>query len=282
MLSNKGPYGMSTLSSPLELQQAGKEIAVDSTSPDMVAALSEMGFINRLYDPLANQHATEQLGSLRSAWRKSGNTVVFTQGVFDMFHLNHSALLLYSKMSAVPYHYDAHESGSWQALSAEEQFGYTVHALSSGAIRQVVSIDGNAHVSARKNNDPEKPSSRPILHWETRARDVMLASAAVDGITARFLVDAVTMHDKIRPELADTPHASITDIASFVDPDIWAIHSDSPQIIAALENDIDGRFSRIQPVILPNRGPYEDGLAGEISTSSIIARTMGGIMLDKA
>lgn len=273
---------MSKPSGSLEIKQGGNKIAVDSTSPDIVAALSEMGFVNRLYDPLKNPNATESLASLREAWRQGGNTVVFTQGVFDIFHLNHGALLLYSKISAVPYHYNAHESGSWQQLSAAEQYGYTVNALSSGAIRQVVSIDGNEHVSARKNSDPTKPSSRPILHWETRARETMQASAAVDGMTTRFLVDAVTMHDKIRPELAGTPHATITDIASFVDPDVWAIHSDSPQIIAALENDVDGRFNGIQPVILPNRGPYEDGFAGEISTSSIIARTMGGIMLDRA
>lgn len=273
---------MSTQSGSLELQQHGTDIAVDSTSPDMVAMLSEMGFINRLYDPLANPQATERLGALREAWRQNGDTVVFTQGVFDMFHLNHSALLLYSKMSAVPYHFNANEVGAWQDLSAEQQYDYTVHALSAGAIKQVVSIDGNAHVSARKNNNPDKPSTRPILHWETRARDVMLASAAVDGMTSRFLVDAVTMHDKVRPELIGTPHATISDIARYVGPDVWAIHSDSPQIISALENDVDGWFSGIQPVFLPNRGPYEDGFAGEISTSSIIQRTVGGILLDRA
>ncbi len=282
MLSNERRYGMSILSGSLELQEGSKEIVVDSSSPELVATLSEIGFVNRLHDPLMNPHATERLGTHRDAWRQNGNTVVFTQGVFDMFHLNHSALLLYAKMSAVPFHYNAHETGSWEELTAEQQFGYTIQSITSGAIRQIVSIDGNAHVSARKNSDPDKPSSRPILHWETRARDVLLASAAVDGMTPNFLADSVTMHDKVRPELVGTPHASITDIASFVSPDVWAIHSDSPQIIAALENDVEGRFSGIQPVILQNRGPYEDGFAGEISTSSIIQRTIGGIMVGRA
>lgn len=272
---------MSIQSSPLEQPKGGAALSLDATSKEMVARISEVTFVNRLHDPLANPLASERLRAQREAWRQNGQTVVLTQGVFDMFHLNHNALLLYSRISAVPYHYNAHENCAWGELSPEDQFAYTVHALSSGVIKQIVSIDGNAHVSARKNNDPSKPSTRPIFHWETRARGVLLASAAVDGMTPQFLADSVTMHDKIRPELAGTPHASIEDMALFVEPDVWAIHADSPRIISALENDFEGRFNHLQSVVLPNRGPYEDGLAGELSTSSIIARTAGGVVLER-
>jgi hypothetical protein len=274
---------MSTSANPYELGSGSREFLYDETPREVVAALCEFNFSGRLFNPLDNPLASEQLRAQREDWRQSGHTVVFTQGVFDLFHINHGALLQYSRLSAVPFHYDthdAHTSGvSWRDLSPELQQQYREYALSSGLIKQVVSVDGTQHVSARKNGDTSKPGARPTLDWDTRVRDILLASSAVDGITPRFLVDAATMHDKIRPELAGTPHGTITDIASFLDPDVWAIHVDSPQIISALKEDVDGRFNRIQPVILTNRGPYSDRLVGDISTSSIVERAMGASLL---
>lgn len=277
---------MSATVQPFELGNGGSELVYDTTPREVVAVLCEVNFANRLFDPLTNPFASEQLQEQREVWRQSGHTVVFTQGVFDLFHLNHGALLQYSRISAVPFHYDRHEASrtgiTWQELSQQQKLEFTVHALSSGSIRQIVSIDGTQHVAARKNGDTTKPGARPILDWGTRARDVLQVSAAADGVTPRFLVDAVTVHDKIRSELTETPHATIMDIASFIDPDVWAIHADSPQIISALKEDTSGRFSRTQPVILPNRGPYSDELvAGNISTSALVDR-IGSVTLTGA
>ena len=277
---------MSVTTGTTELLKSGKKIAYDTTPRGVVSALCENTFGNRLFNPLSNPRASEKLQAQREAWRLSGHTVVLTQGVFDIFHINHSALLQYSRISAVPYHYNAHEGGSfsetWDQLTADQQFEYTKYALSNGAIKQIVSIDGNDHVSARKNGDSPKPGTRPVYDWETRARDTLLVSAAIDGMNPQFLVDAVTIHDGVHSGFADTPHAGVMQIGRYIEPDVWAIHCESQDIIDALSADTEGRFERIQPVVLTNRGPYVDRLAGDISTSGIVERMAGSLSLTNA
>lgn len=267
-------------------QEVGRHIAVAEVSREEVADLCEIGFTDRLFHPLVRPNATLELTQQREAWRKRGETVVFTSGVFDLFHLNHAALLQYARISAVPYHYATHDAQyngmSWDQLTPEQQRSYRVAALSSGVIRQVVSIDGNDHVSARKNGVAGKPGIRPAYDWQTRARDTLMASFAADGITPRFLADAVTIHDGQIEAFAGTPHAGIMEIGAHIQPDVWAVHAESQDIIDALAADADGIYEGIQPVILTHRGPYVDSRIGDISTSQINEYLLGALSLGSA
>lgn len=271
------------LHAELVTQEAGRELAYAEVSRDEVASICEIGFTDRLFNPLHHPNATLELGQQRDAWRKSGNTVVFTSGVFDLFHLNHMALLQYSRISAVPFHYAAHDAElngkSWEELTPEQQHSYRISALSSGVIKQVVSIDGNDHAAARKNGAADKPGIRPAYDWETRARDTLMTSMAVDGVTPRFLADAVTIHDGQIEAFAGTPHAGIMEIGAYVQPDVWAVHVESQDVIQALAADIEGTFNGVQPVILTNRGPYIDRRVGDISTSQINEYLLGALSL---
>jgi hypothetical protein len=257
----------------------GGRVRRDETPIELVAAVCEHKFQGRIFDPVTDPTATARLREQRELWRTAGQTVVFTSGAFDLFHLNHSAFLEYSRMSAVPVHferYDAEREGAlWQELSESDRRDYTIHVLSAGLVRQVVSVDGNDSVSAKKSGDPAKGGLRPAYDWETRVRSVLSAGSEANGAGPSFLVDAVTIHDRLHPALTGTPHESIMGMGQFVSPDVWAIGPESLEIVAALEEDTTGAYNETVPILLKHRGPYMDRIVGDISTSSVVHRMIG-------
>jgi len=281
---------MGKLLAPAE-GQVGRRVRRDETPKELIVAVSEHKFQGRIFDPVADSTATTRLRDLRERWRAEDKTVVFTSGAFDLFHLNHSAFLEYSRMSAVPVHferYDAEREGVlWEELSQGDRRDYTIHALSAGLVKQVVSVDGNDSVSAKKSSDPAKGGLRPAYDWETRARSVLLAGTEANGNGPSFLVDAVTIHDRLHPALTGTPHETIMAIGQHVRPDVWAIGPESLEIVAAFEADEFGAdasdaFSQTVPILLPHRGPYMDRNIGDISTSSVVQRMLGATMLHES
>ncbi|HEU4913786.1 MAG TPA: hypothetical protein VFT16_00055 [Candidatus Saccharimonadales bacterium] len=198
--------------------------AEEDTSAETIRSYLDDSCEPRFYNPLDDPSATARLEGLRGEWANGQQSVVFTSGVFDVFHGNHRAYLLAAKLNTVPYHYrrfDETSDNPWEALSPEQRKDYTDYAIGARVIKQVVSIDGDAGVAARKSFDPTKANmQRPIYGWVSRARDVVSASIMRHGET-HPLVDAVTIHDPEQQELAGTPHSSILNIGRFIRPDVW-------------------------------------------------------------
>lgn len=258
-------------------------IALDTHTSEDVLGYFE-GYQNkRLFNPLDDPSATNRLLARLGGWQLEPRTsVVFTSGVFDLCHPNHRSYLLHTKLAAIPHHYDTHyaqHSGrNWDDLSPDERRNVSATALVRGEIRQVVSIDGDAAVMARKGNKTDKASTpRPIYSWQTRARDVLDATCELGDDVLHRMVDAVTIHDNAEPELADTPHAGIMEIGKLVQPDVWSIYAESTDIADAIAHDRNNgnRLSRTHAVLLDCHGFRSDEFVGKFSTTAIVGRLLG-------
>lgn len=261
-----------------------QKLPVDETTAETVKGFLEDGFAARMFNPLDDPEATANMHKVRETWRDQERTVVFTSGVFDVMHGNHRAYLLTTKLAGVAIHfnrYEAEEFGKpWSELGLEIRRDYAAHALSSDLVKQIVSVDGDDAVAQRKGFTVSKGNmARPIYGWDSRARDVLSSSiSAPDGSGARFVADAVTIHDNVHAELAETPHNDIMEIAHSVEPDVWAIYYESEDIIGALAREVHNpRNPQIQPVII-ERGQnfYTDKmLGGPFSTTALALRING-------
>jgi hypothetical protein len=257
-------------------------VAVDTTPPDVIKGFLEDGFTPRVYNPLQDPAATERLDTQRKAWADLPHTTTtFTSGVFDVFHGNHRGYLIATKLAAAPHHYARFDETSgkpWEALSPDEQKVYLDYVIGDNVIKQVVSIDGDLAVSERKGHNPAKGKmERPIYGWDSRARDVLSASITVGNVT-HTLVDAVTIHDRVEPGLAGTPHAGILEIGRFVRPDVWGIYYESTDILDGLaQTTPPEELAAMHPTLLyTSEGLYHDTLLDGPFSTTALARRIGG------
>ncbi len=238
---------------------------------------------SKLYNPLTSPTATEDLQQKRREWDSSSEiptTVVFTAGVFDVMHLDHVAYLLHTKACGAQRHYETYyaegNGQEWDDLNLGQKKDYWQQFVYGQELRQVVSVDGNEYVAARKGFNPEKGNSiRPIYDWETRARTI--ASVILPGSfqSAIPVVDAVTIHDPVA--LAGTAHGSIYDTADVVRPHVWTLFEEAQDDIAAIPND--ARFDQTSLIVIPQNDNYFNDrlLNGKFSTSKIVKRILGDL-----
>lgn len=273
---------MSILVPPSE--RAAQDIPMDTVSADRIRSYLERDYTARIFNPLDDITASEKLQTQIDRWREKDCTILMTSGVFDVLHGNHRASFLAKRISAVAVRYATHEADgddtAWLQLPEKEQSLYIDSMLSGDLIKQVVSVDGDKAVSKRKGFGAGKAVDRPIYSWASRARDVLGASyAAPDGSGARFLVDAVTIHDNVEPDLANTAHQGIMEIGYGVKPDVWAISYDSLDVIEALRRDRmnANKYADIKPVaIVHGNSLYDDVLlGGPFSTTALTERIIG-------
>lgn len=265
-------------------RQSTEDIPVDTVSPDQIRGYLEQDYQSRIFNPLEDSTASARLQAQLDKWRAEDCTILMTSGVFDVMHGNHRASFLAKRISAATVRYNMREADgdetAWRRLNEAEQTRYIDGILSSGLIKQVVSIDGDGAVAVRKGIGTGTRTQRPIYSWGSRARDVLGVSYATpDGSGARFLVDAVTVHDCTEPALADTMHQGIMEIGHGIRPDVWAVSYDSVDIIEALRRDrMNGnKFANVKPVAIVNGNSlYNDALlGGPFSTTLLTERILG-------
>lgn len=250
----------------------------DATSPDEVRSLFESTFNNKSFNPLENPGATEALRAQIEQWRHEGSTVVFVCGVYDLFHANHRTYLMHAKIAAAPHVWNSSiklvdRMPNWEELDTSTRSEFTRDLLQQNLLKLVVSVDGNMQVATNKGFNPEKGNGkRPIYDWTTRARDVLSAGYEIVD-QPKLIVDAVTIHDKIQPELANTPHRSTMAIAEFVNADVWCLYDEATQDIEAVQTSHKNNLNGTEVVILSGHNFYSDSLLeSPFSTTSILGR----------
>lgn len=265
-------------------EHSGHDLTIDDTSSATIASYLEDGFEPRIFNPLQNAQATDLLMRQRKQWAETDKTVVFTSGVFDVFHANHRSYLMATRLVGVSVHYNSYEASRsgrlWQETTQIERKEFTHHALAEEAIKQIVSVDGDMAVARRKGFIEEKGNiARPIYSWNSRVRDVLSASyTAPDESGARFLADIATIHDNQEPELQNGPHAGIMEMGYGLQPDVWAIYHESQDIIQSLLGDgYNSNTANMQAIIVEQSdGIYSDELLGGPFSTTALAKRMGG------
>jgi len=257
----------------------------DLTPAAEVRSYWERSFLRRSYNPMESPLATENLRTQVDEWKAQGKTVVFTSGVYDLFHANHRTYLFHTKIAAAPFcwrkFYNHSSAPTWEQLTGAEQSVFTERLLKDDLLRLVVSVDGNLAVAERKGNNPEKGGNeRPIYDWDTRSRDVLSAALEVSPGVSSMIADAVTIHDRVEPAFADTPHAGIMEIAEFVRPDVWSVYFESEDIIEAVSTTHANTFSDVGVTVLNGNDFYHDRLLGGPFKTTAIVKRIGGTMLN--
>lgn len=258
-------------------------ILADRFESDDIRSFFERGFEKRIYNPLESSLATDLLSAQIEAWRRGGDTIVFTSGVYDLFHANHRTFLLHTKLAAMPYHYQSmygHSDGmpSWDELSSQDRTEFCADTLARDSLRLVVSVDGNATVAERKGCRADKGGApRPIYDWITRARDVLSAGFETADGTFRRIADAVTLHDNCEPSLSNSPHAGIMEIAEFVAPNVWSVFCESEDITNALTKGYAVNFADTEVRVLGSRRFYSDRLIGGPFSTTAVSKRIGGL-----
>ncbi len=187
-------------------------------------------------------------------------------------HLQHRGYLLHTKMQGAPRHFDNHYAEAaglgWDDLDEETQAAWAREFILGGEIKQIVSVDGNTNVAVRKGYTPEKGNTaRPILDWETRARDV--ASAFAEGPAGAVPVaDAVTVHDPY--EFPGTANEHWGPLAELLQPDVWAVFCESEDIQS--NAPLDPRFAAVEFRVIGPDQYYRDALIGTFHTTHILNR----------
>lgn len=176
-------------------------------------------------------------------WRKAGDVVVFTAGVFDIFTLNHLLGLYHYKM------------------------------LGGNHSRLVVSIDSDKRVHDSKTFCEDKGNVvKPILSWENRS--LMVAKQSFNN--KEVLADIIIRHGTDTCSGMRCPHDDNVDIAKYISPDIIVVANTSLDTIKRLEED--PAMQRKMLVINEEDLSYSDlHIGGKISTSQIIKRIKNDI-----
>lgn len=230
----------------------------------------------KIFNPIVNEDATEELFNLRESWRNDQVITVFTSGVFDLLHMDHAGYLLHTKAAGAALHYEEFNLEPWEELSPEEQREYTSDILSQEMIKLVVSVDGDKSVSNRKA--AKGGFQRPVYSWQTRA--MMVASQSfVDPRSneSRLLptVDAVTAHGPDDfPE--NSIHSSHFRLVEKLQPDMWAIFGESIDILEGAPNIVSLGNVALR-CILDREGThyFKDGFLSKITTTKIVERILG-------
>jgi hypothetical protein len=251
----------------------------DEAHPDFIRGFFEESFARKTFNPLEDSTATENLKDQIENWRLQGNTIIFTCGVYDLFHANHRTYLLHAKIAAAAYVWEGSVATGdslphWQDLAASTRTNFTKDLLDADLLKLIVSVDGNMSVADRKGFSAEKGNTvRPVYDWTSRARDVLSAGYELEEGKAKLIADAVTVHDNIQPELSKTPHCGVIEMADFIKPDVWSVFIESQDIIDALHTTHKEKFRDIEPILLPAHGFYHDKLLnGEIHSTTILGR----------
>ena len=239
-----------------------------------------------VFNPIDNPSATEQLLERRKQWAEDhSSTVIFTSGVYDLFHPNHMAYLLHTKAAGAPVHYEKSRVAgdpSWEELSLERIGTLTKAYIQSGALKQIVGIRGDASVAATKGFRSDKGNSpRPIYDWDSRA--VMMAHQTVpfqlsDG-SWQFVptVDAITSYGSEEFD-ANHPHHNLYSLTEAIQPDVWAIFGESADILekAPLIPSLGGVALRRIIENGEDTAYYLDSYVGNFHTTAIIERIQQG------
>lgn len=260
------------------IEFTNKGVGRDVLSADEVRAYFEPSFSRRTFNRLDNPFASEGLVSQVENWQAEGKTVVFTSGVFDLFHANHRTYLMHTKLAAAPHCWNKYGNPDklWRELNVNERADFTAGLLARDLLKLVVSVDGNMAAAIRKGFNPAKGNSaRPIYDWTTRARDVLSSSHEIFPGKSSFIADAVTIHDKVQPELAGTPHVGIMEIAKYVNPDVWSVFYESEDIIQSVNTTHFEQFIGIDVVVLESHDFYKDKLLGNTFGTTEVARRVG-------
>lgn len=254
-------------------------IRVDTLPYTFIADIQQR-FRKKLYNPNQNPEATTALIALRNRWADEGATVVYTTGVFDMLHMDHSGYLLHTKAVGAATHFDTTvEQGGWDGLTQEEKLDYTEWALGSGVLKLIVSVDGDVSVNARKGNNADKGDiPRPVYAWQTRALTVASQSyenPISQSVTLLPTVDAVTAHGPLDFSDSSAHHTTYT-IAGALLPDTWAIYGESTDIIEQAPQ-IPELGNVALHCIQDGAGIhyFEDDFIGKMSTTNIVKRIIG-------
>lgn len=176
-------------------------------------------------------------------WRKAGDTIVFTAGVFDIFTINHLLGL---------YHYKS---------------------LGGKNSRLVISVDTDERVKNSKSFHKSKGgSAKPILSWDNRV--LMIAKQSFkDGDQ---LADLIVQHGADTCSGIRCPHDDNVDIARCILPDVTVVTDTSTETIESIEQTPDLRRSLV--IINENDLSYSDiYIGGKISTTGIIERIKNGV-----
>jgi hypothetical protein len=253
-------------------------IRVDTLPYTFIADIQQK-FRENLYNPNQNPDATTALIALRNSWADLGVTTVYTTGVFDMLHMDHSGYLLHTKAVGAATHYDKNvERGGWEHLTPDEQQCYTVWALGNGVLKLIVSVDGDISVDARKGDKVDKGGvPRPVYSWQTRALSVASQSYVNPTRSNTLLptVDAVTVHGPLDFAVESRHHTTFT-VAEALQPDTWAIFGESLDILETAPQ-IPGLGTVALHCIQDGEGIHyhEDDFVGKMSTTNIIRRLTG-------
>lgn len=271
--------------SDIEIVSLRNEIHKANDNSELVKTLFERRTAGRIYNPLENAAATEELKEQIAEWQYDNAAVVMVFGCFDApFHSNHQRFLLDCKLQGVEKYYNRLSEGGvldvpWQQLDIESKQGFSQAVLADGAVKLVVSIDGDKRVAASKGFVPGKGNSaRPLQSWETRADNVLGLSLQLDerqGFRSP-VVDAVTIHD--HHALPGTIHANTLDMIAEFRPDVWTLyHEAKDDIIAA---SADSRLFDIDIVVIEDERGYDalDPRTGRpFSTTDLVRRVKGDL-----
>lgn len=238
----------------------------------------------RIFTPSSSVYAkpgaTHDLTEQRQAWRDQGDVVVFAAGGYDLLHPNHIASLVLAKCIGASFHFGINQHVSWESLTAQSRQDYLAECLGNNAVKTIVSLKGNLELADRKSNKPEKGGGvRPILDWSTRAFNLLCASVPLSTERTLRLADAITIDDKFDPNLANTPHHNLIDLADALVPDIWPIYHESKNLLKYL-GDGSERLPQTVIVKVDDQDFYTDLLTGSLSTSAIAGRMAAGSQHD--
>lgn len=256
-----------------------RQIITDKIGYELPAYVQNQ-FDTKIYNPLDDENAFQKLSQQHSQWLESGNITVFTTGVFDMLHPDHSAYLTHTKaIGALALFELENPESSWDDLSKSQRTEYVAYALGSKVIKQVVSVDGDKTVAERKGFNPQKGNSlRPIYAWQTRAKTVASLSYIKPIGTSQELVptvDAVTLHGPKDITDKNHPNHNHFTLASALRPSVWAFFGESQDILDAAPAMTELRSKLV--CVPDGRGThyYVDPIIGKMSTTSIINRIKG-------
>ncbi len=270
----------------IEVQQASaiRELVYDTHSFDEIAERYGNHYDSIIYDPLTDTEASERLLSNVKQWKEANATVVFTSGVYDLIHLDHKGYLLHAKLAGAQYHYEKYyqrHNEEWQKLSIADRRKLSDEFLFSNQLRLIVSVDGDNSVAKRKSNDIQKgKSSRPITGWLTRARsiaDVTIPISSRGDWIRMPVVDAITMHG---PEdfPIESSHASLINLASELQPDVWTIFEESEDITSAAPYVASLGNVALRCIAMGDGSRYfTDPILGKFSTTAFVKRFKGEI-----
>ncbi len=267
------------------------DLAPDQQKNEVIKAHDHGDFIHHAFDriregrsfnPIEDPSATEQLIEQVREWQSEDKVVAMTFGCFDApFHPNHQRFLLECKLQGVVEYYNRFFSNQlnepWQELDFESRHEFANAALSDGAVKMVVSMDGDQRVAHSKGFSANKGnSSRPLLGWDTRTGNVLGLSLPLnhDPNLRVPVVDAVTIHDQYA--LPGTMHSSTPDMVAGVDPDVWSLFYEAESDIETATSD--PRFKNTTIAVIDGAAGYHvnDPITGKaFSTTSLVNRIKG-------